>query len=168
MDLAAQLLGELSRRNADYLALYIGDDQYKFRELMEFVFQGKEPLSFRAAWVATLIADKHKNWCVPYLEPIILNLEKFEHTGTSRSLLRMMSDMVIPEILQGRLYDICYRWLLDRHTAVAVKVYCMQIMYNISVAEPDLRHELRILLDELTDDESPGIRSRSRQLMRKL
>ena len=168
MDIAIQLNTELSRRNTDLIAHYIGTDELKFGELMELLFHAKAPLPQRAAWVVTHLADKHPELCLPYIEQLITNLEKFDHTGIHRCLLRVIAETVVPESLQGQLYDLCYRWLLDKHTPIAVKVNCMQILFNISEAEPDLKHELRLLIEEMIDHESAAIKSRSRYLMEKL
>lgn len=168
MDIATQLLTELSRRNTDLIAHYIGNDAEKFHHLMDLLFHGKAPIPQRAAWVVTHIAEKYPELCLPFIEPIILHLEKFEHTGIHRCLLRFISEMDIPESLQGQLYDICYQWLMDKHAPIAVKVHCMQILFNISEVEPDLKHELRLIIEELTDHESAALRSRSQYLMKKL
>jgi hypothetical protein len=168
MNISERLLAELSRKNTDYIAHYIGSDQQKFEELMELLFNGTPPIPQRAAWVVSTIADKYPQLCIPYLQRIIVRLEDFEHTGIHRCLLRFLAETDIPEPLQGQLYDICYKWLVNKHTPIAVKVHCMQILYNIAENEPDLQHELRLIVEELTHHESPAILSRSRYLMGKL
>ncbi len=168
MDIGDQLLVELSRRNTDFIAHYIGNDTDKFHQLIDLLFNGKSPIPQRAAWVVTHIAEKYPELCLPFIEPIILNLEKFEHTGIHRCLLRFIAEMNIPESLQGILYGICYKWLINKESPIAVKVHCMQILYNISEVEPDLKHELRLIIGELTDHDSAGLRSRSRHLMERL
>jgi hypothetical protein len=168
MKIKEQLMMELSRRNTDVITQYIGDDTEKFRQLMDLLFHGEPPLPQRAAWVVSTIADKNPELCLPYLEPIVLHLEKFKHTGIHRCLLRFIAEISVPESLQGYLFDICYQWLILRDTPIAVKVYSMQILFNISETEPDLKQELRLLFEELTEHESPGIKSRSRYLIEKL
>ncbi len=168
MDIANQLLAELSRRNTDFVANYIGNDSEKFGQLIDLLFNGKVPIPQRAAWVVATIAEKHAELCLPYLVTIVERLEEFEHTGIHRCLLKVISEIDIPEQLQGKLYDICYEWLIIKTSPIAVKVYCMQILFNISEVEPDLKHELKLVIEELIDHESPGIQSKSRALMRRL
>jgi hypothetical protein len=92
MDIASQLNSELSRRNTDLIAHYIDSDELKFQELMELLFHAKAPIPQRAAWVVTHLAEHHPELCQPYLEPIITNLEKFDHTGIHRCLLRFIAE----------------------------------------------------------------------------
>ena len=168
MDFSDQLMAEMSRRNADYIAHLIGNDPKLFKDLLELVFSGKAPLPLRASWVITIITEKHPELLKPYIKKIISRIEKFEHPGIRRNLLRYLSENEVPSSILGKLYDICYQLLLSRTEPVAVKVYSMQILFNIAEKEPDFKNELRLIIEELTDHESAAIKSRSRQLMAKL
>jgi hypothetical protein len=44
----------------------------------------------------------------------------------------------------------------------------MQIIFNISQNEPDLLREFSLILEELAHNESAGIRSRSKELLRRI
>lgn len=164
MNLADQLLMELSRRNTDYIAHSIGDDPELFRNLIDIMFTGKEPLPSRASWVVTAVTDRHPELLKPYIKKIVNHLEQFEHPGTRRNLLRYLSDTELPESVEGKLYDLCSQWALSRNEPPAVKVHSMQIIYNIAQKEPDLKNEVRLILEELTVHESAAVKSRSRQL----
>jgi hypothetical protein len=168
MNLSEQLLAEMSRRNVDYIARYIGNDPRLFRDLITLIFSGNPPLPLRASWVATTITDKYPELLKPYLKKIVTNLEKFNHSGIRRNLLRYLAEIEIPVAWEGNLYDICYNYLLSRTEPPAVKVYSMQILFNIAQKEPDLKKELRLVIEELINHESAAIKSRSRQLIAKL
>ena len=167
MDLAEQLMAEMSRQNIDYIARYVGNDGSRFDGLMTLVLQGKPPMPLRAAWAISVITDTYPKLLMPYVGQIVGRLETFEHTGVHRLFLRYFQNIPIPEEVEGHLYDICYRWLLSREAPVAVKANCMQILYNIAQKEPELMRELLLILEELIDDESAAVRSRSRQLLAK-
>jgi len=167
MILADQLLLEISRRNTDYVAKVIGNDTDLFNELMDLLFLGKPPLPLRASWVVSTVTDIHPGLLAPYTTRIIKNLKSFSHTGVHRNLLRQLAKTEVTEELQGELFDLCYQWLFSRNEPPAVKVHCMQILFNISEKEPDLKPELRLVFEELIQHESAAIRSRSRQLLLK-
>ena len=168
MNISDQLKAEISRKNTDYIAHYIGNDLEIFKQLIDILFNGVSPLPHRASWVVSTISDNHQELVRPYLKRIVSHIEKFDHSGTRRNLLRYLAGEKIPEALQGKMYDVCYRWLNSRNEPPAVKVHCMQILFNISAKEPDLKKELRLIIEELTEHESAAIKSRSKQLMRKL
>ena len=163
-----QLLVEISRNNTNYIAKIIGNDASLFDKLVNLVFKGSSPIPLRAAWVVSTVTDVYPELLTPYVEKIINTLEMFDHTGICRNLLRQLAECKIPDDLQGKLYDICYTWLLSRHQPPAVKVHCMQILFNIAQLEPDLKPELKLILEELTGHDSAAIKSRSRQLMMKM
>lgn len=168
MNLAEQLKLEISRRNTDYAASYIGSDPERFKELIELVFTGEPPLPQRAAWVVTAVCDKYPEMLTPYLNKVISKIEKFEHPGTRRSLLRYLAEIEIPEHQQGKLFDVCYKWLLSKNEPPAVKVHSMQILVNIARTQPELLREVKLIIEELTDDESAAIRARSRNILAKI
>jgi hypothetical protein len=168
MNIAEQLLAEMSRRNVDYIANYIGNDLKLFHELLELVWEGESPLPMRASWVVTAVTDKYPDLLHPYIGRIVESIEHFDHPGTRRNLLRYLASVEIPEALQGKLYDVCYRWALSRSEPPAIKAHSLQILYNIAKAEPDLKHELRLLLEDLANDESAAIKSKYRRLIVKL
>jgi len=168
MDLKEQLLLEISRRNADIIVHYIGNDPVLFKQLMGFVFNGEKPLPLRASWVASIISDTYPELLKPYLNNIITQLTKFEHPGVRRNLMRYVASVQIPEKYAGKLFDDCYTWLLSKDEPPAVKVYSMQILFNISHNEPDLLNELLLVLEELTDHESAAIRCRTRDILKEI
>ncbi len=161
-----QLLSENSKRNKDYIANYIGNDTILFDNLIHLIFKGNPPLPLRASWVVCAVTDKYPVLLTPYITGIVKNLANFRHTGIHRNLLRQISKTTIPEEHFGILYDICYKWLHSRTEPPAVKVHCMQVLYNISEKEPDLKPELRLIFEELIDNDSAALRSRSRQLVK--
>jgi len=168
MNISDQLRAEISRKNADNIAHYIGNDPELFKQLIDVLFKGASPLPHRASWVVSTISDRYPELVRPYLKKIVSYIEKFDHPGIRRNLLRYIAVEDIPEVLQGKMYDVCYRWLQSRNEPPAVKVHCMQILFNITEKEPDLRQELKLIIEELTDHESAAIKSRSEQLMKKM
>jgi hypothetical protein len=168
MNLKEQLLVEMSRRNTDFIAHSIDNDSDSFKDLMELVFHGAEPLPSRASWVVTAVTEKYPELLKPYLKKIIAHMDKFEHPGTRRNLLRYLASINLPLSLQGKLFDMCSGFILSRTEPIAIKAHSMQIMFNIAQKEPDLKNEVRLILEELEHHESAGIKSRSAKLLRSL
>lgn len=169
MNIEQQLMAELSRRNTDRIAAEIGDDAEKFEELMRFVFSRSAKLSMRAAWVMSSITDRHPAMLAPYLTELVDRMDEFEHPGTRRNIMRYFSEQKeIPEALQGTLYDMCWKWMISVQTPIAIRAYSMRILYQISLAFPELQHELLLVLSELNEAEMPAIKSVARQIRKKL
>lgn len=167
-NLIEQLSGELSRRNTDYIAHWIGENPKRYKQIMEIVFAESPGIQMRAAWVISVVSDKYPILFKTYTHRVISNIKKFEHSGTRRLLLRQLAAIEIPEKHYGKVYDTCFNWLMSKDEPPAVKVYCMQILVNIAEKLPDLKREIRLILEELANHESPAIKSRSKLLLKML
>jgi hypothetical protein len=163
-----QLKAELSLRNTEYIAHWIGDDAERFKQIVDIMFTAEPTLQMRASWVISILSDKKPELLTPYVNRIITDIDTFKHPGARRNLLRYLAQTEIPEVYYGELYDKCFTWLLSKDEPPAVKVHSMQILVNIAEILPDLKREIRLVMEELTDHESAAIRSRSRHLMGRL
>lgn len=157
-----------SRINADMLADKIEEDPDVFDLVWEIMLEDRHPVSMRAAWTLSIFAERHPYFIEPRIDDIIEVLPKLGSTGVQRCLLKMLTLVPVPEEHCGILFDFCFEVLESVRSEIAHKAYAMFILYNISEQEPELKPELIALLESKLDDESGGIRARSRILITKL
>ena len=162
------LLAGHSRFNTDLIAIYIGNDEKLFKDLMDITLNGDPPIPQRAAWVITAITDKYP-WIInPYISKIIDNLPKFLHPALARNLLRLLSKVDIPFKKTGKLYDYCFQFLIDKKSPVAIRVHAMQILFNIATKEPGLKNELKLVIESILDEAPGGIIAKAKKLLKNL
>ena len=161
------LEGPISRAAVDLVIDNAGNDPEKFRILTEFVLNGKEPLPSRAAWALVGIDEKYPELIIPYISPLIKALPDFVHPGTKRNVLKILTRKTIPKKLHGKLADQCFIWLLNRDTPVAIQVYSMQIIANLSGLYPELMLELKEVLESRIQTSLPGFKSRAKKILKK-
>lgn len=159
------LLAGHSRFNTDLIAAYIGDDETLFRELIDLTFNGNPPVPQRAAWVITAITDKYPWIIKPYISKIIDKLPEFSHPSLPRNLLRVLGRIDLPLKKTGKLYDYCYKCLIDKKNPVAIRVNAMQVLFNIAIKEPDLINELKLVIESQFDEASIGFIAKARILL---
>ena len=163
------LLVEMSRRNTDLVADLVIQKPVVFDELFQAYMRNEEPVSRRAAWVVDTVAEKHPELLDPHLGEILRMLPEFSHDGLKRHSLRMLSRSPLPGgVHLGQLITICFEWLLSPKQSVPVKIYCMELLYRISLTEPDLKKELADSVEWRMDEETAGFRNRGRKLLNKL
>ena len=168
-ELAKRILAGNSRFNVDLVAAHIGSDELLFGELIELIHNGEPPIPQRAAWIMTAVTDNYPWLILPHLGQILKNINAYSHPGIIRCILRQLSMIDFPEELSGKIFDLCYNFLNDQKQPVAIRVHAMQILYNISEKEPDLKNELILIFEDLCASEtSMGIKSRVRKLLGKL
>jgi hypothetical protein len=168
-ELTKLLLQEMSRRNTDVVVDLLNKEPTFFTDLMELYLANVEPVSRRAAWAIDIFTELQPDYLNGWTEKMINQLEKFGHDGLRRHTLRMVSrtDFLSTSNL-GLLTKVCFDWLTAAKTPVAIKVYCMDILYRLSEAEPDLGRELADTIEWRMDEESPGFRSHGQKILIRL
>ncbi len=162
------LLSGLSRYNTNLIANYIGTDEVLFESLIDLMIVGKPPIPQRAAWVFSTVAEKHQWLIKPYISKLIELLPTFKHWGIQRCILFVYEKIEIPENKMGEMFEICYNYVNNAKVPVAVRVFAMQILYNISLKEPDLQNEIKLLIESHLDTGSAGYLSRAKKILNKL
>jgi hypothetical protein len=162
------LMVENSRRNTDVVAGLVFQRPELFAELVRIYLKNEEPVSRRAVWVVDTVAEKLPGLVLPYLDPICEKLPCFCHDGLKRNTLRILVRSPLPPNHLGPLASLCFDWLTSPGESVAVKVYCMEILYKLSQTEKDLKKELADSIIWRIEEETPGFRAHGKRVLKKL
>lgn len=137
--------------------------------LMEVALYSKHPNSWRAAYLVDKIHEVNPELILPYIDKIIEQLKLESHKGKKRHFLKQISLNKLPEIYHGFLLDYCLNTFTSAKEAVAVRVHAMQILFNISEREPELKPEILAVIEhEMEYHSTAGILSRGKKLAQKL
>jgi len=140
-----------------------------FSVLAQVAMQSNHPKSWRAAWLMDKIHEKNPGLVTPFIPDMIQKIKTEDNAGKKRHFLKLISINSIPSEHQGFLFDYCLKAFTSAKEPLAVRVHAMQILYNISEKEPELKHEiLAVIEDEMENHSSAGIISRGRKLAGKL
>ena len=168
MNFREQLLSEMSRKNIDYIIHVVGDNPEYFDELIRMILYDHDPVPPRASWAAEGISRNFPRLADKYVYPFVEGLPYFTHPGTRRNVLKMLSRMPIPEELQGTLIDLCFKWMTGEEEPVAVKVFCMDIVARHLGMYPDLRFELREVIEDQYSRSSAGFQAHGRKVLKQI
>ena len=167
MNFEAQLV-DSSRLIADIVAENVGNNTEHFKELMGLSFNGELKIAMRASRVATFCVEKYPYLIEPYLDKIIYSLPDNESIRKNFLKILAETDLKFNEDQLGILFDNCFEILINDKSSIASKVYCMQILYNISEIEPDLKIELISAIEEQITKGSSGVKVIGRNILKKL
>jgi hypothetical protein len=163
------LMAEMSKRNMLLVAHWIEENPERFDVLLYLISLNEEPVSRRAAWVASISFAGRSELMQPHIEKVIRDLPGYFHSGVQRCMLKVISEIYVPAKYFGELANICFDWVDNIRMPLAVRALSMQILYTISEKEPELRPELIALFQNLAElSEDPAILSKSRILLQKL
>jgi len=151
---------------------FVGDIVLKRPELVSDLWKiylaMEEPVSRRAAWIIDTASEDKPEWVQPFLPELLKKLPEFNHDGLKRHALRMIARLPFPDDSEGELLNIAFEWLLCTTESVAVKMYCIQILYRISAAQPDILQELYDTIEFQIADGTPGFRSIGSKMMQQI
>ncbi len=140
-----------------------------FRLIMEIAMEGNERVNWRASWAADKINDFNPGIAADWIGKMVETLPRLRHHGKKRQFLKLISLYPLQTQWMSFLLEYCLEKLSSTEEDVSVRVYSMQILYNISQTEPDLKNELlHIIEQEMEYHPSPGILTRGRKLATRL
>jgi len=168
MDLKQLIAGIPSASEKEILVIEIGSSQDKFDALFHFIFQQKDPLAWRAAWILDGCDEKNPTLSQKHIPYIIGKLQKLRSSGVRRSMLRLLSRHDIPEKEQGILADLCFQYMMSGIQPLAVKVYAMQILFNLTKIYPEMSRELITVIEDQSEHNSAGFKARGRLIINQL
>lgn len=158
-----------SWENLELAIKEIGEHPEQLPTLMELALRSNKSHSWRAAWMADKIHDKFPHLIIPWIDKMILALNKNLQVGKKRHFLKLISLNEVNKNHEPFLVDFCLEALTCGHEPVAVRVHAMQILYNFSESEPDFKPELLAIIEhEIELHPSAGISSRGKKLVKKL
>jgi hypothetical protein len=167
MDLESEILKEHSKRQAVRIASWISKDKKRFRQLMTLFLKGEYRITQRSAWIVSLCSDKHPELIRPYLKQMIRRMqEPGVHDAVKRNVIRILQFIEIPDALLGEVTTVCFDYLVSPNEPIAVRVFSMTVLGNIAQKEPDLKHELQLIIEQQLTYGSLGFCSRAKKVMK--
>ena len=169
MNLRAEILKEHSKKQTQKIATFIGDNEKLFAELMDLFFANEYRVTQRAAWVVSKCYDQHPKLLTVYLKPLIENLSHSHlHDAVKRNTLRILQFVELALELQGLAFQNCMNLFISAEEPIAVKVFAMTVLSNICKQEPDLKNEVKIVIENQLPYASAGFKSRAKKVLKEL
>lgn len=164
------LLQDLSRKHAESIAEMAGKNQSIFDELWELALSDDHPINWRAAWAMDAVWQKTPKLIIPFIPKMWSLLPSLKVDGVKRQFVKIIAEWPLPDNEEqlGILLGTCFDWLVATDEAIAVKVHCMQILYNISIRIPEIVPELKTTIEVAMLEGSPAIVSRGRHVLQRL
>jgi 8-oxo-dGTP diphosphatase len=161
----------MSMQEAEWVAASALENPAIFTKLFEYSCSGDSKLAFRASWTLTKVGDKYPEIFDPYLHQLVGLLPGVGNESVERCFLRIISLAAMEKIGEkhhGLLADYCFSALASAESAIAIKVYSMDILYNLSVIYPQLANELAVSIRLLMEDGSAAIVSKGNSILKKI
>lgn len=169
MILRETILAEHSKAQTEKIVKWIGSNQQRFDELFRLFLNDEYRVTQRAGWPLSYCVEKHPQLIQKHFTKLIKNLRKPNlHNAVKRNTIRILQNIPIPEKLHGEVMDLCFAYIIDPKENVAVKAFSLTVLLNLSRRYPDIRNELKIVIEERWPHETTGFHSRARKVLKEL
>ncbi len=148
---------------------YVGGKKLIFKELLDIFLMGSDRVAQTIAWPLSIIVERHPELVKPYLGKVLSAATKpGAHDAVKRNVMRLLQFVDVPVRLRGKALELAFTFLQDRSQAVAIRVFSMTVILNLSENEPGLQRELQVLLEDEMPFGSAAFRSRASRVLRAL
>ncbi len=167
MDLTKALLKEHSKAQMTKIVDYVGQNQARFKVLVEVYLAGPYRVTQRAAWPLSYCVERHPDLVKPHLKRLLDFLNKPGiHHAVKRNTLRLLQYIELPKRLHGRVADLCFQYLQSKGEPIAVKAFSLTVLQRILEEQPELGSELKIIIEDQLPYASPAFRSRAMKVLK--
>ena len=167
MDFEAILSTFPGKEAAVLIAKEIAREPKHMPKLWEFAI-GEHERAWRATWLMDKVYDEAPQLIRPYIPQMIKLISSLKCESKQRQLLKLISCEPLPQNVSGEFINCCIDYLIFSTTAVAVKVHAMQILFNFTQQEPDIKNELALVIEECMIEGTTEFNARARKLLKKL
>jgi len=169
MNILKELQKDFDKSTCDRIVAFIGNDRKKFSTLVEAFLNSEYRITQRAAWPLSHAVKQHPELIKPHLKKIITNLKKPKiHDAVKRNTVRLLQFISIPKSLHGIALNNCFKLLQDKKEPIAIKVFSMTVLANITQHYPELKGELITVIEDQMPYGSAGFISRGKKVLKQL
>jgi hypothetical protein len=142
-------------------------------QLIELTFEKEYEVAFRAAWVLEYVFLDHPRLAFNEL-PTFLKVYPIQKNDSCKRHFTKIAMIITERRDLVELYDFepvvetSFEWLIDENTPVAVRVNCMDVLFNLRNDFSWVAEELQPQIEHLLKDGSAALQSRGKRLLKKL
>lgn len=169
MNLRQTILGNHSKATCSKIVQWIGNNQERFDELFH-LFLYDEPLVIqRAAWPLSYAVIAHPKLISKHFHKLLKNLDQpLLHDAVKRNTIRLLQAIDIPEKYHGDIMNRCFDYIISTSEKPAVKAFSLTVLQNLSKQYPEIKQELKTIIEDRWDIESAAFRSRAKKILKAL
>ena len=166
MKLREEILKEQSKAQCTKIVTWVGKDPQRFDELFALFLQDEYRVTQRASWPVSNCVIANPVFIKKHWNKLIANLKKPDlHDAIKRNSIRLLQHVGIPEKYQGEIMNICFKYLESPTEALAVKAFSMTVLGNLAKVYPEIKTELRLLIEYQFTGQTAGFKSRARKIL---
>ena len=166
MDIKKELTTLHSRHLTLKIQSWVGNDENRFKELMLLMLSDDKILSQRSSWAVSYCIEAHPSLAEKWLPQLLKRLQQPAHDAVIRNILRSLRIVRLPEALHSEIVERCFQFIQQKQQPPAIKAFAMHLLGSMCEIYPELRTELKAIIETGMEVESPAFRSVANQLLK--
>ena len=169
MNIREEILKEkvYSKQLATAISEYACSSTENFEELIKCFLDKEYRVAQRAAWSLSWATRKRPELIHPHISKLVEQLgRKDVHNAVIRNSVRILETIDIPEQFHGEVLNRCFEFIESPSTPVAIKAFSLTTLFNLSVLYPDIKPELKLIIETFYDNESAAFKSRAKKILK--
>ena len=163
-----QLLQEHSLANTMKIVDFACASEENFEQLMQCFLCNEYRVCQRAAWAVSHVASQRPAFINAYIKDLVDQLARKDvHNAVIRNSVRILQQIEIPEEFHGEVLNACLGFIENHNTPVAIKAFSLTTLDNLSKLYPEIKGELKLIIEERWEMETPAFRSRAMKILNK-
>ncbi len=166
MKLREQILKEHSKANCVAIVKWIGNSQPRFDQLFDLFLNDEYRVTQRASWPLGNAAKQYPRLVNKHFAKLLANLEKPGlHVAVKRNSVRLLQFVEIPTRFHGQVMNLCFTYIESHEESVAVKAFALTVLHHLSKKYPEIKTEIKTIIEDRWDLETAAFRSRARKML---
>jgi hypothetical protein len=169
MFLRKEILKEHSKVQCTKIVKWVGASQPRFDELFDLFLNDEYRVVQRAAWPLSYVVIAHPVLLTKHWKKFIANLGKSGlHDAVKRNSIRLLENIDIPVKYHGAIMNTCFKYLESPTEPLAVKVFSMSVLGKLAKQYPEIRPELKLIIEDQLPHQTAGFKSRAKKVLKQI
>jgi hypothetical protein len=167
MNLRETILAEHSKKQITKIVNWVGASQQRFDELFALFLHDEYRVVQRASWPLSYCVIAHPSFIQPHFSKLLKNLTKQGlHEAVKRNTVRLIEEIAIPKKFHGTIMNLCFGYIAAPDEKAAVKASSLTILQKLAIQYPEIKQELKTIIDDRWPYEGAAFRSRARKILK--
>ena len=178
--LTSRLAARSTRNWVNTMCIELEQEGFILTDLLDLTLHTDGQIAFHAAWLLDTVVENDLDNYIFEIDLFITYSQRIKHHSCQRHYARIFmhltaeakkSNIIRLKLSQTDLepmVELCFDWLIDPKTKVAVKAFASEVLCNVSGRYDWITEELQSQLCFLMNNGSPAIQSTGRRLLNKL
>ena len=166
MNLRDAILEKHSKTQTDKIVKWVGRSQERFDQLVNLFLNDESLVTQRAGWPLSYCVEKYPEVINKHFGKLLKNLQKKDlHDAVKRNTMRILQYTEIPKRYHGQVMNLCFTNIESPAEKVAVNAFSLSVLEKLLPLYPDIRNEIKLIIEERWDHETTAFHSRARKII---